>query len=300
MEKIIVIGGMPRSGTNLGRRIIGSHSTIAIPPSEFNFLHKCARGAPLRRILSHHRLKSWKVSLDDLVDLAPREAYLKALRRYSHEAGKYHIGEKTPLNELQTDLLDQWFPGNELKFVQLIRNPIDVAASRKQQKVNKGASESLALSMRGIAHFWQRSVLIGLARQFKSPNRHLVVRYEDLTAAPVTTTQRICDFLEVDFEQERMLALEDYRPDSDNSSFRGDDSATKTTDRVYKPESRRNHLKSSELALIGEHCGELAWALGYEDPLFAIRKEDPRNTSYQPTTVLRQLKMIATRVRSQA
>ncbi len=295
MEKIIVIGGMPRSGTNLARRIIGSHSTIAIPPAEFNFLHRIARGIPLGRVLANRRLKTWEIPLADLQQYSPRDAYLEALRRYAHQVGKIHIGEKTPLNELQTHLLDQWFPGEELKFVQMVRNPIDVAASRKQQRVNKGTSEAFALSVRNLAYFWQRSVALGLARQFTHPSRHLVVRYEDLTQAPKDTAKRICQFLGVDFEAERMLSLDDYSSNRDNSSFSADQIERKTAQRVYTPGSRREHLKPSELALVGELCGETAWALGYVDPLFHVRTDGPQEAALGPT-MLRRLKSIAQRV----
>lgn len=293
MEKLIVIGGMPRSGTNLVRRIIGSHSTIAIPPAEFNFLQKVSRGVPLRRILASRRLQSWQIPLDDLADESPREAYIEALRRYARLHGKCDFGEKTPLNELQSHLLDTWFPGDALKFVQMVRNPIDVAASRKQQRLNKGSSETFALSIRHLARFWQRSVALGLARQYSNPERHLVIRYEDLTKAPEATVQRLCTFLNVEFEAQRMMSLDDYRGNRDNSSFSEQELHAPTTHRVYRPASRRNHLRSSELALIGELCGETAWGLGYVDPLFHIKAEQHRKVPLGRVSVLRHLRSVA-------
>lgn len=44
-RRFVLIAGMPRSGTNLVRRIVGSHSEIAIPSAEFVFLEKYSWGA---------------------------------------------------------------------------------------------------------------------------------------------------------------------------------------------------------------------------------------------------------------
>ena len=53
MRKFILIGGISRSGTNLVRRVIGSHSKIAIPPGEFNFFSKYNNGKTVKEILAN-------------------------------------------------------------------------------------------------------------------------------------------------------------------------------------------------------------------------------------------------------
>jgi hypothetical protein len=296
VEKLIIIGGMARSGTNLVRRIIGSHSTIAIPPAEFDFLGRVARGVPLETIFSNPRLQSWGIVLDDLVAMPPPQAYLEALRRYARFNEKLHFGEKTPLNELHTNLVDQWFSNIEVKLVQMVRNPLDAAASRKKQRMNRGSSEVLSVNLDDLASYWQRSVTIGLARQFRNPERHKVVRYEDLTQKPAETTQSICDFLGVEFEEQRMLSLEDYAKNKDNSSFSPEGVEGESSGRVYRPTSRREHLRPYELRRLGELCGELAWALGYEDELFYLRKPDCAPAMLHPRAIARRLGALARRV----
>jgi hypothetical protein len=267
---MIVIGGMPRSGTNLVRRIVGSHSAIAIPPAEFNFLVRVSGGVPLKSIFSNKRLSTWGVRFDDLVDLSPRDAYVQALARYAEGQGKPFTGEKTPLNEFHVDMLDSWFPGRALKFVQMVRNPIDVAASRKKQLVKQGGPALTGGRFHELASHWRRSVTIGLARQFTMPDRHMLMRYEDLTARPAETTSGLCQFLEVVFEPERMLSLSDFEPNSDNSSFSSEIRGQKMAGRVYQPGSRADHLSEEDKAKLGGVCGELAWAMGYCDPALAI------------------------------
>ena len=66
MSKFVLIGGVPRSGTNLARRIIGSHSKIAIPPGEFQFFRQYVKGKSVAQILANKRLKLWNIDLSDL------------------------------------------------------------------------------------------------------------------------------------------------------------------------------------------------------------------------------------------
>ena len=295
VRKIIVIGGMPRSGTNLVRRIIGSHSSIAIPHAEFTFLARVAHGAPLEAIFANPRLATWKIAFNELSALPPREAYLEALTRYAQSKGKVHVGEKTPLNELHVDLLDAWFPGDELRFVQMVRNPIDVAASRKEQLAKQSPAPAGRLNMSDLASDWKRSVILGLARQYHTPRRHMLVRYEELTQRPEETTDSICHFLDVPFEPDRMLSLTDYKRNSDNSSFTADRIDEKTTDRVYRPPSRREHLEPEEAEVVGEICGELAWALGYRDELYSLAKKSGSAPSSNRRSIVRRLRALARR-----
>jgi len=57
LDRVVIIGGMPRSGTNLARRLIGSHSMIAMPTVEFNFFFKMAAGQSVKQILEDPKLR---------------------------------------------------------------------------------------------------------------------------------------------------------------------------------------------------------------------------------------------------
>jgi hypothetical protein len=48
---------MPRIGNNLARRIIGSHSKIAISTGEFKFFTQFSKSKRIRGILANSRLK---------------------------------------------------------------------------------------------------------------------------------------------------------------------------------------------------------------------------------------------------
>jgi hypothetical protein len=199
--------------------------------------------------------------------LPPKEAYLRALHTYAATIGKPIAGEKTPLNEFYLDLLDEWLAEYDLKFVHMVRHPLDVASSYKKLPYYRGkVGESVSL-VSTVAHNWSRSVAIGLARARARPHNHLVVQFESLTGDPAASANRIAQFIGVAFEEERMLGFADYKNTRDNTSD-PENRGEGTTHRVYKPADRTHDLSAAEVAAVADACGELAWALGYRNPEF--------------------------------
>jgi hypothetical protein len=271
MKKIVILGGMPRSGTNLARRIIGSHSQIAIPTGEFKFFRQYAKGRSIREILANPRLKEWKVDFSDLYEAEPREVFIKTLFRYAVNVGKEIPGEKTPQNEFFYDTLKVWLSDYTLKFIHLVRNPFDALASFKnfQTKENQQQYDLKKMSVHSIN--WRRSVSLGLARAYQNPNSYYLLKYEDLTENPKHKTKELCDFLGVNFEGERMLNMVDFQEHKDNTSFPQEDSAEHLGHGVIrKSESRKQFLIKPEIMEIASNCGELAIAIGYDDSDFIV------------------------------
>jgi hypothetical protein len=265
-----MIGGMPRSGTNLTRRIIGSHSKIALPPVELNFFRQHARGKSIREIFSDEKFKTLNVDVSDLYPKSYRDAFVGAVVRYAESVGKEIPGEKTPLNEFFYETILDWLHGFEVKFVHLVRNPHDVMASFKyapflEEKRNERFS---SLDMAATCRNWSRSVALGLARARFRPENYYLIRYEDLAAEPARVSQELCNFLGVTFEKERMLSLVDYRGHGNNTSFSAANGQQPTGQTIHKPMSRKQHLSPDERRIVNESCGELARAIGYEDSGF--------------------------------
>lgn len=267
MEKMIVIGGMARSGTNLTRRIIGSHSQIAIPPAEFQFLKKYHQHKSIEQILSNRRLADWKVDFSDLYPLEPREIYIKALQRYALQAGKSIAGEKSPFNEFYLDTIESWLADFDFKFVLMVRNPLDVLASYKHKPFGDDLDTDDDSWVPAFVKNWHRSVCLGLAKSYIHPEHYFVLRYEDLTRDTTKKTEELCAFLGVEFEQKRMLNLSAFASNKNNTSFARNYAVSSDT-KIYAPPSRKNYLSKNEIAQVGRTCGELAWALGYEDEDF--------------------------------
>jgi hypothetical protein len=268
MKKFIIIGGIPRSGTNLTRRVIGSHSKVAVPPAEFQFFSGYAEGKSVKDILSNKKLKRWGIDLSDLRSCDHREAFIGALARYTESVSKEIPGEKTPLNEFYYDIIQEWLRDFELKFIHVVRNPLDAMASFKHFTTRRDDRKSYA-GISAHSRNWARSVSMGLARAHRNPEGYYVLKYEDLATNPVSVTQDVCAFLGIAFEKERMLGLSDFEGHRDNTSFPQNRGRTheKYSD-IRKPESRKHYLTDSEIHIVNSTCGELALALGYQDEDF--------------------------------
>lgn len=282
MEKIIVIGGMARSGTNLTRRIIGSHSQIAIPPAEFQFFKKFHQHKSVEKILSNKRLTDWQIDFSDLYSLEPREVYIKALQRYALQSGKNIAGEKSPYNEFYLDTIESWLADFDLKFVLMVRNPFDVLASYKHKPFGDESGTEDDSWVPAFVQKWRRSVCLGLAKSHTHPQHYFVLRYEDLTKNTAAKTAELCRFLDVEFEKERMLNLSAFASKKNNTSF-ANSPESHTNSKIYTPPSRKTYLTKNEIAQVCKTCGELAWALGYEDEDFK-----PNPPQYRSATGLKR------------
>jgi hypothetical protein len=268
MKKFVIIGGASRSGTNLVRRIIGSHPDIAIPNGEFKFLRGLHRGFSVRRILTAKRLVRWGVDVSDLLDAEPARAYREVLLRYAKNAGRPIAGEKTPENEFFFGTLSQWLANDDFRFVHMVRNPIDRIASLKHARFrgNPGTLKELD----DLSSDWVRSVSLGLARARQEPDRYLLMRYEDLTTDPLAQCRLLCTFLGVDLLPDAMLSMAACPGHGNNTSFPEDQNTPHGAwSEIRPPRSRRSHLSGGELSRVGQRCGELALAMGYSDEAFS-------------------------------
>jgi Sulfotransferase family len=273
----ILIGGLPRSGTTMMGRLLGSHSEIAIPPTELGFFDRMfgpefARREPLhgredfeRRLRHLYARKLHEWSLDEVellessraVEATWRGLFVFVLDRYRLHVGKSRFGEKTTTYERWFDVLDSWF--DDYRFVHLIRNPIDMVASKKWYEGRPQEVDLLPW-----IHEWNRSATIALHRAHREPRRYCYVRYEDLVGDSEPALRRICDVVGIDFEP-GMVAMGDYES-TENSSFAGvaQERRYNLGVRVADDVDRRSLLDAAELDAIVSLCGPLAYLLGYE------------------------------------
>ena len=100
------------------------------------------------------------------------------------------------------------------------------------------------------------------------PNSYCMVRFEDLTNDTETVAAKLCAFLGLEFERDRMLNLSDYQGQRDNTSFTLHASGADDESKVKQLDSRKGHLSGAEVSAVGSICGEMARAIGYEDPDF--------------------------------
>lgn len=258
MERIVLIGGIGRSGTTLLRQIVGSHTAIAMPPTEFKFIPRYVRGKQLREIFSNEQLREWNINFEEFCRLDPKDAFTKTLIGYKESINKTIAGDKTPYYEFYFEILQDWLRDFDFRFIQIIRNPLDVIASLKYFQEGRDYSNAYT-----VAKNWVRSASIGTSRNFHNPQQFCLIRYEDLIDNSEKTVEFLCDFLDVDYEIESMLKQINFR-NKENSSFSKNFAPT-THFSITNPASRKHFLSKREVDTVGSICGEVALSLGYRD-----------------------------------
>ena len=267
---------MPRSGTNLMRRIVGSHSQIAMPPTELRFFQRLAQGQQVRDLLSAAPFKEkYGLAVDDLYTDGRRSAediYRELLERYAQQAGKPIVGEKSPRNEFHLRRIKASLPGYDVRVIHLVRNPLDVAASLKYSPHRQPTTTDSEFSakLRVFANNWVRSLGLGLARSYANPSTYCVVQYERLTLNARAQASQLVDFLGVRDETDRMLNSADFMQQDNNTSFPTLEADQPPGDQgiIKAARSRKSHLDKTERELVADICGEYALAFGYDDDEF--------------------------------
>jgi Sulfotransferase family len=198
--------GMNRSGTTLLRMMLDAHPELVIPP-ETHFAPDLiratrARGAKPADVLAamkaHREWEDFSFSdaetcawLEGLDGLDPGPALRAFYEACAARAGKPRWGDKTPRYVLKMPLIQSALP--EARFIHVIRDGRDVALSVLDRTVKDvDAAE--------VARRWRRK--IERARE-DAPrlDHYLEVRYEDLVADPRGALERVCEFVELPFDE---------------------------------------------------------------------------------------------------
>ena len=275
----IFVGGLPRNGTTLVGRLLGSHSEIALPPDELGFfqvfwrpgdppdrpLHGSAELEPrLERLL--RRIPGWGLTEDEVLDaarggaIAYRDLFVFLFDRYRRRAGKLRAAEKTVYYHQWLYVLDAWFEDH--RFVHVVRNPIDAFASIKWFR--RGTPRPNRVDLIPWLHEWNESAALALHRSHARPDRYCLVRYEDVVGRPAETLGRICKVAGVAPEPERMLELRSG--EANESSFAEESGRIDYAGRIRRSDDvdRSKRIDPHELEAIRSVCAPLAHLLGYD------------------------------------
>ncbi len=217
MKRPFFIIGTERSGTNLLRMILnyGPDVSIAHPPhflknlaglegrfgdlsidSNLNSLVK----ASLTFLELHPYQWNLKVSASEVTEYLTNSSYPRSVLGiqstlydfYARREGKERWGCKSTfsvrhIHEIKRDLPDAL-------FVQLVRDPRDVAASAKKSQFNH-------FHPYFSAKLWQEEQLMASSGLASYPDSFYVLRYEDLITSPSTITKDLCQFLGIEFTE---------------------------------------------------------------------------------------------------
>jgi Sulfotransferase family len=274
----IFVGGLPRSGTTLVSRLLGSHSEIALPPDELGFFQTFWRpGEPpdrprhdradldlrLERLV--RRIRNWGVPEERVIEAARdgtagyRDLFVFLLDLYRDLAGKPRVAEKTVYYHQWLYVLDTWF--EDYRFVHVVRDPIDAFASIKWFK--RGTPRPNRVDLVPWLHEWNESATLALHRSHAQPDRYCLVRYEDVVTRPADTLERVCKIVGVAPELERMLAM--GSGEATESSFADESGRIDYHGQIRRSDEvdRSKRLDCHELEAIRSTCSPLAHLLGY-------------------------------------
>ena len=279
--------GLTRSGTTLLRMMLDAHRELAVPP-ETHFVPdviKAVRAeagtdAVLEAFTGNRTWEDFGISADELrdrlarVDSKDAAAVVRAFfTAYAERQGKRRWGDKTPAYMLSVQRIGRTLP--EARFIHLIRDGRDVALSQTARALNEQPppAEQAARWVKRIRKSREQAATL------KGP-RYVEARYEDLVRDPEATLRRICEFIELPWDEgmlsyheraaERLTEMAgELRAEGGHSSqaagYRIDNHAptTKPPD-PSKLDKWRTQMPPEDLAAYEGVAGEMLSELGYE------------------------------------
>ena len=207
-----VIVGAPRSGTTLLRLMLDAHPDLAIPPETGFFAYAAAlEGAgDTLRTRFFDLITAFPPDAPNWHDFGvDREAFAQALlaiepftvadglrtfyRLYAQRFGKARWGEKTPDYSRHVETFAALLP--EARFIHLIRDGRDVAASWRQQWFSPGREPEV------LAQAWIERVQAARSAGAKGIS-YTEVFYEDLVSQPEPVMRRLCAYLDLPWSEQ--------------------------------------------------------------------------------------------------
>ncbi|MBK9132724.1 MAG: sulfotransferase [Gammaproteobacteria bacterium] len=203
-QRLIFLGGAPRSGTTLLQNILDMHPDILGGPE---FLH-LPDILQLRGKLRDSVARGWidLICSAEEVDERMRNLIGGFLLTFADRHGAKLLSEKTPENVLVFPKLVELFPGS--KFIHIVRDPrATVASLLEVGKKARRKGETPALFTRdaqsAIRHV-RRCLDSGFSASRTAPDKVYTLVYERLIRDPEAEGRQICGFLGVSWAPEML------------------------------------------------------------------------------------------------
>jgi hypothetical protein len=285
--------GATRSGTTLLRLMLDAHPEMAIP-SETHFIpdlikvYRLESATPERMcevVTAHRRWGDFHLDPEELLErfraidpINPGDAARAFFQLYAEREGKTRWGDKTPGYVREMHRIESVLP--EARFVHLVRDGRDVALS--VLGMNWGPSTVPEAAFR-----WKKRIL--RAREQAPRIGHYVeIRYEDLVRGTEATLRRICEFVDLPYNEEMLRyheraseRLQEKARDLD----RGPEKAPQTAEARLEShalatqppdperiERWRTEMSVEDRAVYEELAGDLLADLGYEVETAAAKR----------------------------
>ena len=196
-ERLLFIGGCPRSGTTLVQNILDSHPDIFGGP-EFDRIPAII---DLRNAL-HASIDAGRIDLfcdKDKADAAIAGLIEELLLPIADRNSCRYLSEKSPFNALAFKDLLQILPA--ARFIHVVRDPRAIVASMMQvaNRIRKKGNPipSFLTSPQNAIECIKKCAGAGFQAVRFEPTRVVNVIYERLVSNPERETKSLCDFLGV-------------------------------------------------------------------------------------------------------
>lgn len=238
-DKLIFIVGNSRSGTTMMMRILKKHPHIH-SLNEIHFFEKFWSTQDQQRpieeteavwlasrlffidrynVLAKFEEAEFAAQAKNLVaklekkPLYRQDIYHAVLNQRAADEGKTIACEKTPQNLYYVQDLLEMYPN--CRILNLVRDPRGVLLSQKKKWMRKDSKDSYIKDHKRevwrlrinyhpitISKLWNSA--IQAIERFQDHPRVESIRFEDITQEPTETLQKVCNFLEVPFDENMM------------------------------------------------------------------------------------------------
>ena len=194
-ESPTFIVGLPRTGTTLVDRILGSHSTVHCA-GELSALSD-AIGAVVERTAppGSASWQSYAATFGSLDGGSIAREYLARSR--VHRGERPRFTDKHPANFFYCALIFRAFPN--ARIVHLTRHPLAACYAIYKTRFRKAYPFAYDLAELGAFYIGYRRLMAHWHRVL--PGRILDIAYEDMVTAQEPTTRRLLEYLELPFEE---------------------------------------------------------------------------------------------------
>ena len=203
-NRLIFVGGAPRSGTTLVQNMLASHPDILGGPEFLHLPDIIGVRNQLRRSIARKWIDEFcsPEDVDQLTSIFIEDLLLPLADTH----GCKFLSEKTPSNVLVFSALLELFPS--ARFIHVVRDPRAIIASmlrvglRARRKGVK--TQDFTTSTMAAIDYVQKCFRSGFGAAESAPDRVLTVVYEQLVVDPERETRRMCDFLGIEWARQMM------------------------------------------------------------------------------------------------
>ena len=208
------IVGIWRSGTTLLREVLGMNPEVQVFPEHFVLLKLLEKNIFWNENSKREFIDKVITDKDFFYFAKPdgeklnqemheaksiEDAILACYKACVKEPSTVQFVDKNPIYSYYLPQLMQQFPKS--KFIWMLREPKDNCISRANHSIQYWKNYSY------LAYWWNYTNLQIAQQAEKSPDKFLLVPYDQMVVEPESWVKKICLFLELDFKPD-MLAFE--------------------------------------------------------------------------------------------